>query len=98
MRILLLTQYYPPEFGAASVRLGRLARLLAADSHDVIVLTSMPNYPTGIIPPEYRGRIFCRETQDGVRVQRVWVYATPSKGTKARLLNQIVMDPFPSQL
>ncbi len=88
MRIWILTQFYPPEFGAAAVRLSRLARLLAADGHNVTVLTGMPNYPEGVIRPAYRGKIVCRETLDGVTIQRVWVYASPSKGTKARLLNQ----------
>ena len=88
MRIWILTQFYPPEFGAAAIRLSRLARLLAADGHTVTVMTGMPNYPEGVIRPEYRGRIFCRETLDGVKVERVWVYASPSKRAKARLLNQ----------
>lgn len=88
MRILILTQFYPPEFGAAAVRLSRLARLLAADSHAVTVLTGMPNYPEGVIRAGYRGRVLMRETLDGVNVERVWVYASPSKGTRARLLNQ----------
>lgn len=88
MRIWILTQFYPPEFGAAAVRLSRLTRLLAADGHAVTVLTGMPNYPEGVIRPEYRGRVFCREDRDGVNVERVWVYASPSKGARARLLNQ----------
>src|SRR5664279_4089258 len=88
MRIWILTQFYPPEFGAAAVRLSRLARLLAVDGHTVTVLTGMPNYPVGVIPAEYRGRIICRETLDGVQVERVWVYASPSKRARARLLNQ----------
>lgn len=88
MRILILTQFYPPEFGAAAVRLSRLARLLAADGHAVTVLTGMPNYPEGVIPPAYRGRVTCRETIDGVTVERVWVYASPSKRARTRLLNQ----------
>jgi glycosyltransferase involved in cell wall biosynthesis len=88
MRIWILTQFYPPEFGAAAIRLSRLARLLAADGHAVTVLTGMPNYPEGVIPPAYRGRLLSRETLDGVQVERVWVYASPSKGTRARLLNQ----------
>ncbi len=88
MHLLFLTQYYPPEVGAAAVRLARLARLLAAEGHHVTVLTSLPNYPSGVIPPEYRGRPFRREILDGVEVVRVWAYASPSKRARARLLNQ----------
>ncbi len=88
MKIWLLTQFYPPEFGAAAVRLSRLARLLVADGHQVTVLTGMPNYPEGVIREGYRGRLTLRETLDGVTVERVWVYATPSRGACGRLLNQ----------
>lgn len=88
MRILILTQFYTPEFGAAAVRLSRLARLLTKDGHAVTILTGMPNYPEGVIREGYRRRMLMRETLEGVNVERVWVYASPSKGTRARLLNQ----------
>jgi len=89
MRLLILSQYYPPEIGAAAVRLSRLARLLAADGHSVTVLTGMPNYPSGKIQPPYRGKLIYQELVDGVDVRRVWLYATPSKRARARILNQI---------
>jgi glycosyltransferase involved in cell wall biosynthesis len=88
MRIWILTQYYPPETGAAAIRLSRLARLLAADGHQITVLTGMPNYPDGVIEAPYRGNVTYRETIDGVDVRRVWVYASPNKRARSRLLNQ----------
>jgi colanic acid biosynthesis glycosyl transferase WcaI len=88
MHIWIVTQYFPPEIGAAAVRLGRLARLLSADGHRVTVLTGMPNYPSGVIAEGYRGRLLARETWHGVDVRRVWVYASPSKRARARLINQ----------
>lgn len=88
MHIWLVTHFYPPEIGAAAVRLGRLARLLAAEGQRVTVLTGMPNYPEGIIRPPYRGKLLCKEHIEGAAIQRGWVYATPSKSTRARLLNQ----------
>lgn len=88
MRIWILSQFYPPEIGAAAVRLSRLARLMAADGHEIVVLTGMPNYPDGIVSPPYRGRIGYREIVDGIEVRRVWVYASPSKRARSRLLNQ----------
>ena len=88
MRLWILTQFYPPEVGAAAVRLSRLARLLAKDGHDVTVITGMPNYPDGVIPPPYRGKLGHRETIAGVNVRRVWVFASPSKRARSRLINQ----------
>lgn len=89
LRLWIVTQFYPPDMGAAGVRLSRLARMLVADGHEVTILTVMPNYPAGIIAEPYRGKLFCQETIDGVSVLRTWVYATPDKGARARILNQL---------
>ncbi len=92
MRIWLVTQYYPPEVGAAPVRLSRLARMLVALGHEVSVLTAMPNYPDGVINPPYRGRFAYAETIDGVTVRRVWLYTSPSKRARARYWLRVVVN------
>lgn len=87
-RILFLTSYYPPEKGAAAVRVSETAACLRKRGHQVTVLTAFPNYPTGIIPPEYRGHVIQKETVDGVRLVRVWSYVTANKGFLRRILAQ----------
>lgn len=87
MRILLLTQYFPPETGAAQNRLSDLAQRLSVAGHEITVLTSMPNYPQARIFEGYRGRVFCRETADRVRILRTWCYVGQSRGFVSRLLN-----------
>ena len=57
MRVVFLTQYYPPETGAAPNRLWNLAQRLAGQGHSVSVMTALPSYPRGTIFEEYRGRI-----------------------------------------
>jgi glycosyltransferase involved in cell wall biosynthesis len=89
MRILFLTQYYPPEIGAAQNRLSDLAKRLAKSGHDVTVLTALPSYPKGEIYEGYRGRLKITEDQDGIRVVRTWVYATRKKNFVARLFNYV---------
>lgn len=84
--ILFITSYYPPEKGAAAVRISETAANLAKRGHQVTVLTTVPNYPTGIVPPEYRGRLLQVEILEGIRVVRVWSYATPNKGFLRRIL------------
>ncbi len=79
MRILLLTQYFPPEFGAAAARNSEHARIWAHGGHEVEVCTGFPNYPSGVVPESYRGRWFVRERVDGVTVNRSWIYATPNR-------------------
>jgi len=80
MRVALVTHYYPPEIGAPQARLSEMAGHWASAGIDVTVVTGMPNHPTGVVPPEYRGAITRRETQDGIRVLRNWVYATRNEG------------------
>src|SRR5215472_11811789 len=89
MRILFLTQYYPPETGAAQNRLSDLARRLTALGHCVTVLTAMPNYPQGEIFREYRGRLVRETIEDGVRVIRTWIYATKSKRFLPRITSYV---------
>ncbi len=87
-RFLILTQYYPPEVGAAQVRLSAVARQLHAMGHTVEVVTAMPNYPTGTIQPGYRRRLWRRESIDGIPVTRVWLYASMGRGLR-RLLSYL---------
>ncbi len=86
MRILFLSQYFPPEPGAPAARVSELARAWVRQGHEVTVLTAMPNHPTGIVPPEYRGRALVREARDGVDVVRTWIYAAANKGRVRRSL------------
>jgi len=87
MKILLLTQYFPPEKGAAQVRLWELAKGLKNEGHEVTVVTAFPNHPAGIIPPEYRGKRFAREEIEGIKVLRTWIYPVKRGRFWLRLLN-----------
>ncbi|WP_445548315.1 glycosyltransferase family 4 protein, partial [Frankia sp. CiP1_Cm_nod1] len=89
MRVLLITHYFPPEVGAPQARLAETARAWAADGLDVTVLTGMPNHPTGVVPPEYRGAWQRIERRDGYRVIRTWLYATPNEGIVRRTLSHL---------
>jgi hypothetical protein len=89
VRILVVTHYFPPETGAPQARLSALARTWAADGDEVTVLTGMPNHPTGMITPEYRGALRRRERRDGYRVLRTWLYATPNEGIVRKTLGHL---------
>ncbi|MFA6809157.1 MAG: glycosyltransferase family 4 protein [Eubacteriales bacterium] len=87
MRILLLTQYFPPEKGAAQVRLFELAKGLKNYGHEVTVVTAFPNHPTGVIPEEYRGKFFVKEKADGLTILRSCIYPVKRGRFWLRLLN-----------
>ncbi len=89
MRFCFLTPYYPPEVGAPQTRIHELALRLVRRGHQVQVLTALPNYPSGIIPAEYRDRAGTWEERDGVEVYRTWIYATPNRGFLRRILNHL---------
>jgi glycosyltransferase involved in cell wall biosynthesis len=89
MRVLFLTQYYPPEIGAAQQRLASWACALRRAGNVVTVLTALPNYPTGKIFEHYRGRAMMEEEVAGIRVIRAWVYATKSKRFVPRVLSYV---------
>jgi len=87
MRFLMLTQYFPPETGAAQVRLKEAAKGLQRQGHDVVVVTAFPNHPQGVIPPEYQGCKFMEDEVDGIPVYRTWVYPVQRGRFWKRLLN-----------
>ncbi|MCA1604850.1 MAG: glycosyltransferase WbuB, partial [Acidobacteria bacterium] len=70
MRILFVTQIFPPEMGALPNRLYPFVRQLVAAGHTVSVATGMPNYPRGVVFPEYRGHRSIREEVNGCTVFR----------------------------
>src|SRR3954463_3313772 len=89
MRVLILTHHYPPEVGAPQTRLSGTARFLRDRGHEVTVVTAMPSYPTGVIPPAYRRIPRRGEWIDGIRVERTWTFARPGSSIRLRLANQL---------
>ena len=90
MKILYVSQYFPPEMGAPSARAVELARHWVNTDHRVTVLTGFPNHPTGVVPPEWRPRLrrlFYRETVDGMNVVRTWLLPLPNRKAHERMLN-----------
>ena len=86
LRILYLCQYFPPEVGATQSRAWDMTAFLKEQGHYVTVITEFPNHPSGIVPPEYRNKLFQRETMNGLDVIRVWVRASPKKNFFNRIL------------
>ena len=89
LRVGILTQYYPPEIGAAQGRLSELARRLTEAGHETVVLTALPNYPQGRIYEGYRRRFFVRERQGAVNVLRAWIWPTKSSAAIPRIANYL---------
>lgn len=90
MKILYISQYFPPEMGAPSARVSELSRHWVDAGHQVTVLTGFPNHPDGVLRPEYRKhfrRGVFRERIDGIDVIRTWLLPFPNRKAHERILN-----------
>lgn len=87
MKLLILTQYFPPEVGAPQNRLFELAILLKKSGVDVSILTAMPNYPQMKIYDGYEGKDYMYEEIEGIPVHRASIYLPKNKSIIQRLLN-----------
>lgn len=88
MRIGILSQFYDPEPGPASLP-GVLARGLAARGHDIRVVTGFPNYPSGTLYPGYRIRPSLDEQVRGVPTRRTALIPSHDRRVTGRALNHI---------
>ena len=87
MHIAILAQYFWPESVGPGIFLSQLAADLVRKNHRVTVLTAFPNYPTGQVMAGYRGRLFMRESLDGINIIRSWIFASPKKDFWSRVFN-----------
>ena len=54
MHFFLITQYYPPEIGAAASRWGDYTEILIKQNHKVTILCEAPHYPNSNYFPGYK--------------------------------------------
>ena len=83
--ILIITNYFPPETGAASNRIFHLAEGLQRHDFKVSVITPLPNYPKGEVFKGYKGRFKHTTNENNLMVHRLWLYASNSKNKLLRL-------------
>ena len=87
--ILIVTNYYPPEIGAASNRIFHLGEGLHERDFNVSVITPLPNYPTGKIFPSYKRKFRHVSEENGIKIYRLWIYASNSKNKLFRLISML---------
>lgn len=85
--ILIVSNYYPPEKGAAANRIEQLALKLAENNYKVSVVCPLPNYPKGQVFPTYKNRFFVKENLQNIAVSRLWIYPSISKNIFKRILS-----------
>jgi glycosyltransferase involved in cell wall biosynthesis len=99
VRILFLSDNFPPEGNAPATRLYEHATRWVRAGHEVTVITCAPNFPEGRLFPGYRNAWRQVEWMDGIRVVRVRTYITANEGFLKRTLDYLsfmVMATFMS--
>jgi putative colanic acid biosynthesis glycosyltransferase WcaI len=87
VRILFLTENYPPERNASAARVYERACYWVKWGHEVTVLTCAPNFPEGKVFPGYRNKWYQVEIMDGIRVVRVKTFIAANEGIMLRTLD-----------
>ncbi|CAA6822407.1 MAG: Glycosyl transferase, group 1 [uncultured Sulfurovum sp.] len=87
MKILFLTDNFPPEVNAPATRTYEHCKYWVTLGYEVIVLTCNPNFPHGKTYAGYKNKLYQEEFIDGVKVIRVWSYMTENKGFTKRILD-----------
>ena len=85
--ILIISNYYPPEKGAAANRIEQLALKLYQNNYKVSIICPLGNYPKGELFPEYKGKFSVTENRDNIIVKRLWIYPSVSKNLIIRILS-----------
>ena len=91
--ILVISNYYPPEKGAAANRIEQLALKLHQNNYKVSVLCPLGNYPKGELFPEYKGKFSVTEKRQNITVKRLWIYPSVSKNIFKRTLAGNLIQP-----
>ncbi len=89
MRILFLTDNFPPETNAPATRTFEHCQAWVESGAQVTVITCAPNFPQGKVYKGYRNRLYQVEIVKGIRVIRVWSYITKNEGFTRRIVDYI---------
>jgi len=86
MKVVLLSQWYPPEQAPIGYMIRELAQAMITRGHEVTVITGFPNHPSGKVFGGYRKQWCLRENVDGIDILRMYLYTAPNPGKLSRIL------------
>lgn len=89
MKILFLSDNFPPEGNAPATRLWEHAIRWVDAGHEVTVITCAPNFPEGKVYAGYKNAWRSVEMMEGIRVVRVKTYITSNEGFVKRSLDYV---------
>ncbi len=89
MKILFLSDNFPPERNAPATRTYEHTIEWVRAGHEVTVITTAPNFPEGKLFADHRNSWRTEETMNGIRVIRVKSYISANEGFLKRTLDYV---------
>ncbi len=89
MKVLFLTDNFPPEVNAPATRTYEHCFEWVKEGVDVTVITCAPNFPQGRVYDGYKNKLYQTEVIDGIKVIRVWSFISPNKGFMKRIVDYL---------
>ena len=89
MKILFLTDNFPPEMNAPATRTWEHCKEWVKQGIEVTVITCAPNFPKGKVFDGYKNKFIQSEIVDGIKVVRVWSYISSNSGFLKRIIDYI---------
>ena len=89
MKILFITDNFPPEVNAPATRTYEHAQEWIKLGAEVTVITCAPNFPHGNIYEGYKNKLYQKEMMEGIEVIRVWSYITANSGFAKRVIDYV---------
>ncbi len=89
MKILILTDNFPPEVNAPATRTMEHSLEWIKKGAEINVITSVPNFPKGIVFEGYKNTRNQKEILKGVSVYRVWTFISANQGVIKRTMDYL---------
>jgi colanic acid biosynthesis glycosyl transferase WcaI len=93
----MIVPHYAPDLGPSAPLFTMLSTELVKRGHQIIVLTTVPHYPTGQVPAAFRGKLIQKSLENGVEVIRTRIPSLKRSNLAGRLL-QFVCYQFGATL
>ena len=86
MKVLVISQYFPPDIGGGSTRAFNAVMGLHQKGCDVKIVTAFPHYPHGRVSPSHKRKALKFEEMHGIKLIRVWIPALPHDSIVHRVI------------
>ena len=87
MKILFITDNFPPEVNAPATRTFEHCKEWVKKGDEVTVITCAPNFPKGKVYEGYKNKLYQKEEIEGIKVIRVWSYISANEGFAKRIID-----------